>query len=117
MKEIKTIQQKLREFAAERDWDQYHSPKNLASALSVEAAELLEIFQWLTEAESKNIINNADDKQRVSEEIADIFLYLLRLADKMDIDLIEAANNKISLNAQKYPISKAKGNAKKYNRN
>ena len=102
----------LRAFAAERDWDQYHSPKNLASALAVEAAELLECFQWLTEDQSCNLAPS--DLQRARHEMADVLNYLVRLADKLDVDLLEAASEKIVLNEQKYPVDKACGNARKY---
>jgi dCTP diphosphatase len=102
----------LREFAAERDWDKFHSPKNLASALSVEAAELLERFQWLTEDESCTL--PPADLARVREEMADVLNYLVRLADKLDVNLLDAAREKIKLNAQKYPVEKARGSAKKY---
>ena len=102
----------LRKFADERDWDQYHSPKNLASALSVEAAELLERFQWLTEDQSRNL--PPEELQKVREEMADVLNYLVRLADKLDVNLLEAAREKIELNAKKYPVAKARGSAKKY---
>jgi NTP pyrophosphatase (non-canonical NTP hydrolase) len=102
----------LRQFAADRDWDQFHSPKNLASALSVEAAELLERFQWLTEDESRNLPPEALAKVR--EEMADVLNYLVRLADKLDVDLLEAARDKIKLNAQKYPADQVRGSARKY---
>lgn len=102
----------LRAFARERDWDQFHSPKNLAMAMIVEAAELVEHFQWLTEAESKDI---APEKlEQVSHEIADTFVYLLRMSDVLGIDLIDAANAKITLNAQKYPADKVRGSNAKY---
>lgn len=102
----------LRNFATERDWDQFHSPKNLSMALTVEAAELLECFQWLTEAQSGEL----DEKQlaSVQDEIADIQLYLIRLADKLDIDIDSACWIKISKNEKKYPIEKVKGSSKKY---
>jgi len=102
----------LRKFADERDWDQYHSPKNLASALSVEAAELLERFQWLTEDQSRKL--PLEELQKVREEMADVLNYLVRLADKLDVNLLEAAREKIELNAKKYPVAKARGSAKKY---
>jgi dCTP diphosphatase len=102
----------LRQFAAERDWDQFHSPKNLASALSVEAAELLERFQWLTEEQSRNLPSS--ELARVREEMADVLNYLVRLADKLDVDLLQAARDKIKSNAQKYPAERARGNARKY---
>jgi NTP pyrophosphatase (non-canonical NTP hydrolase) len=100
--ELKSLIQAVRKFSADRDWDQFHSPKNLACALSVEAAELLEHFQWLSEEESRAL---SDDKRReISEEAADIFIYLLRLTEKLDIDLIGSAQRKLLLNAEKYPI-------------
>jgi NTP pyrophosphatase (non-canonical NTP hydrolase) len=102
----------LRKFADERDWNQYHSPKNLASALSVEAAELLERFQWLTEDQSRNL--PPDELQKVREEMADVLNYLVRLADKLEVNLLEAAREKIELNAKKYPVDKSRGSAKKY---
>src|SRR3954466_5843213 len=102
----------LRQFAAERDWDPFHSPKNLASALAVEAAELLERFQWLTEDQSRNL--SPAELARVREEMADVLNYLVRLADKLDVDLIQAARDKIVLNAQKYPVEKVRGSARKY---
>ena len=102
----------LRRFAAERDWGQFHSPKNLAVALSVEAAELLEHFQWLTDEQSAAL--SPETRLRVSEEVADVLLYLIRLADRLDLDVIACATEKLRRNAEKYPIEKARGNAKKY---
>jgi NTP pyrophosphatase (non-canonical NTP hydrolase) len=102
----------LREFAAERDWDQFHSPKNLASALSVEASELLEIFQWLTEEQSRNL--TPEQLAHAREELADVLNYLVRLADKLDVNLMDAAREKIAQNALKYPAEKARGSMKKY---
>jgi dCTP diphosphatase len=102
----------LRQFAADRDWDQFHSPKNLASALAVEAAELLEPFQWLTEEQSRTLtLKQAAD---VRKEIADVFIYLVRLADKLDVDLVAAAWEKVAENASKYPVSKSMGTSRKY---
>lgn len=112
MKDLESIRSQLRTFAAERDWDQFHSPKNLASALAVEAAELLEHFQWLTEAESQQL--PPETLTAVSSEIADVLLYLIRISDKLGIDLTAAANAKIAVNATKYPVDKAHGNSKKY---
>lgn len=114
--DIKAIQTQLREFAQARDWEQFHSPKNLAAALAVEAAELLEPFQWLKEEESSRLAEKPADYARVREEIADVFIYLLRLADRLDIDLERATVEKIRLNEEKYPVALAKGNAVKYNR-
>ena len=109
---IQHIQQLVREFAADRDWDQFHSPKNLAMALSVEVAEIVEHFQWLTEEQSRSL---AEDKRNaIAKELADTFIYLVRLSDKLDVDLLQAADMKIAANARAYPVDKAKGNAKKY---
>lgn len=102
----------LRRFAAERDWDQYHAPKNLAMALCVEAAELLEHFQWLGEEESKRL--RPDTLAKVREELADVLIYLVRLADKLGIEPIAAARDKLVLNAAKYPADKARGSRRKY---
>ena len=102
----------LRKFAAERDWEQFHSPKNLATALSVEASELLEHFQWLTEAASAGL--PPEKRALVRDEMADVLLYLVRLADKLDVDLVEAARNKIAKNAPKYPAAQVRGSMKKY---
>ena len=110
--DIHTLKMHLREFADKRDWNQFHSPKNLSMALSVEVAELVEHFQWLTEEQSRNLPQNVLDE--VSSELADSLLYLIRLADKLDIDLMNAARDKMKINGQKYPVEKARGNAKKY---
>jgi len=110
--DLNTLKQRLREFAEARDWDQFHSPKNLSMALSAEVAEIVEHFQWLTEEQSKNL--SQDNLDEVETELADTLIYLIRLADKLDIDLLAAAQSKIELNEQKYPVEKAKGNAKKY---
>ncbi len=112
--ELESLKLRLREFAKERDWDQFHSPKNFSMALIVECAELVEHFQWLTDEQSKNL--PAETLEEVRLEMADIFLYLIRLADKLDVDLMDAANRKIKLNAEKYPVEKAKGLATKYNK-
>ena len=106
------LRQRLAAFAAERDWDQFHSPKNLAMALAAEAGELLEHFQWLTEAESAAL---ADDRRdEVALELADILLYLVRISDKLGVNLVEAAHRKIGLNELKYPADLARGSARKY---
>jgi dCTP diphosphatase len=102
----------LRRFASDRDWDQFHSPKNLAIALSVEAAELLEHFQWTAEDGQGSLA--PDRHAKVGEEIADVLLYLVRLADKLNIDLLAEATQKIQVNAAKYPVEKARGSSKKY---
>lgn len=114
--DIKLVQKNLREFADAREWERFHSPKNLATALAVEAAELLEPFQWLKEEESRQLVLYPADYQRVREEIADVMIYLLRLADQLEIDLEQAVEEKIRKNAEKYPVSLARGNAVKYNR-
>ncbi len=108
---MKDLKQKLREFAADRDWDQFHSPKNLAMALSVEVAELVEHFQWLTEEQS--YVEDPDKLEEIKQEIGDILIYLTRLSDKLGIDPLRAAMDKIAVNEIKYPVNKAKGNAKK----
>lgn len=102
----------LRRFAAERDWEQFHTPKNLAMALSVEVAELLEHFQWLTPEQSSS--RDSVSMARVREELADVLLYLVRLADRLDVDLIAAAADKMVRNAEKYPAEKARGSSRKY---
>ncbi len=101
---LNDIKEKLRKFSRDRDWEKFHTPKNLSMALSVETSELLEIFQWLTEKESKSL--NAKQTQATKEELADILIYLIRIADKLNIDLDEAVEEKIKLNAKKYPIGK-----------
>ncbi len=110
--EINRLTQQLRDFAADRDWNQFHSPKNLSMALSVEASELLEHFQWLTEEQSSNLPKDKLDE--IEAEIADVFIYLLRLSDKLGIDILNAANKKIIQNAIKYPADKVRGSSKKY---
>ena len=105
---------RLRLFAAERDWDQFHSPKNLSMALAGEAGELLELFQWLTQEESHALADSPEEMAKVREELADILIYLVRLADKLGVDLEEAALAKIETNAERYPVDKARGTATKY---
>ena len=112
MSDINEIKEKLREFSRERDWDKFHSPKNLAMALSVEVAELLEHFQWLTEDESRSISGGA--KAEVADEIADVQVYLIRLADKLGVDIFESVAQKIKKNEEKYPADKVRGSSKKY---
>ena len=110
--DLDEIKNKLRQFALARDWDQFHSPKNLSMALAVEASELLERFQWLSEEQSSNL--TVEQHKAVEEEMADVFLYLLRMADKLNINLLSAADDKISMNELKYPAEKVKGSSKKY---
>ena len=109
---LRALQLRLAAFAAARDWEQFHSPKNLAMALSVEAAEVVEEFQWLTEAESKAL--DVERRERVRLELADVFIYLLRLADRLDVDLMRAADDKVALNERKYPADRVRGDARKY---
>ncbi len=113
---IEEIRKRLAAFAGERDWDQFHSPKNLAMGLAAEAAELLEIFQWLTEEQSREIVHNDRDMALVREEVADVFIYLVRLADKLGVDIEKEVNEKMKINEKKYPVELSKGNATKYNR-
>ena len=110
--DLQRLTQALRDSAKARDWEKFHSPKNLASALSVEAAELLEHFQWLTEAQSRELA--APKKAEVAAEAADVLLYLLQLCDKLQINLVEAARAKLAVNAEKYPVERARGSSKKY---
>ncbi len=105
------LRDKLRVFAEERDWEQFHSPKNLSMALMVEVAELMEHFQWLTEAQSAEL--SGADKQSVRDELADILLYLVRLSDRLGVDLRVAALHKLEKNALKYPAELVRGSAKK----
>ena len=109
---LRALQQRVAAFAAAREWEPFHSPKNLAMALSVEAAELVEEFQWLTEEQSRAL--DAERRERVRLELADVFIYLLRIADKLGVDLVAAANDKIVLNEKKYPAERARGDARKY---
>ena len=112
MDKLETLKSKLQDFADARDWDQFHSPKNLSMALSVEASELVECFQWLTEAQSQNL--TPEQKQAVVDEIADVQVYLLRLATKLDINILDAVEQKMLKNEAKYPADLVKGSAKKY---
>ena len=109
---LRELRDALRDFAAERDWDQFHSPRNLATALAVEAAELLEPFQWLTDEQSRALPPEA--RAAVEEELADVLLYLVRLADKLDVDLPSAARAKMVRNAGKYPVATSRGTSRKY---
>jgi dCTP diphosphatase len=109
---LRALQERLAAFAAARDWDQFHSPKNLAMALSVEAAELVEEFQWLTEEQSRRL--DSERRERVRLELADVFIYLLRITDKLGVDLLQAADDKIALNEQRYPAERVRGDSRKY---
>lgn len=110
--DIATLQQMIRQFVDERDWDQFHNPKDLSISLALEAAEVMEHFQWKNDAEMMQHV--ADKKSDVAEEIADVFYWILLLSNKIDIDLTKAFEKKMQQNAAKYPIEKAKGNHKKY---
>lgn len=109
---LDVLRARVNTFVTERDWEQFHSPKNLAMAMIVEAGEVVEHFQWMTEDESRNL--DAETKEQVGQELSDTLVYLLRIAEVCGIDLIEAANKKIDLNAQKYPVEKCKGSNAKY---
>ena len=111
---LETLRARLAEFVAKRDWDQFHNPKNLAMAVAAEAGELLEHFQWLTPAQAAALPRAT--RREVALECADILLFLLRLCDRLDIDLAAAAERKLALNAKKYPVAKARGRATKYNK-
>jgi dCTP diphosphatase len=110
--DLSDLRDRLRRFTAERDWDQFHTPKNLAAALVVEAGELLEHFQWLTADASASL--TATQLAQVRDETADVLIYLVRLADKLGIDLLDAARKKIAKNALKYPVRKSRGSIRKY---
>jgi dCTP diphosphatase len=114
MDDVAALRHRLDQFVEERDWNQFHTPKNLAMAMMVEAAELLEHFQWLTPEESCNL--SAETRAEVELEIADVLLFLLRLCDKLGIDPMQAAQRKLELNAVKYPIATARGRATKYDK-
>ena len=109
---LQDLRTRVNQFVGERNWAQFHTPKNLAMAMIVEAAELVEQFQWDTPPESQHL--SPEKRQAVSHELADTFVYLLRIAEVLEIDLIEATNQKIALNALKYPVEKAKGSNAKY---
>src|SRR4051812_9871161 len=112
LRDLVEVRDRLREFAEARDWNRFHSPKNLAMALIAEAAELVEHFQWLTEAESASL--RPHQKAEIAEELADVLAYLVRIADKLDVDLLAAVSAKIERNEERYPVDRARGNARKY---
>ena len=109
---LQDLRTRINTFVTERDWAQFHTPKNLAMAMIVEAAELVEQFQWDTPLESQQL--SPEKREAVAHELADTFVYLLRIAEVLEIDLIDAANKKIELNALKYPVDKARGSNAKY---
>lgn len=111
---LAVLRERLRDFAAARDWDQFHSPKNLAMALVAEAGELVEHFRWLTEAQSATL--TPEVRAQVEHEIADVLIFLVRLCDKLDVDPLAAAAAKMTINERRYPIGKARGNARKHDR-
>lgn len=106
MNKLEQLKQKIKQFHLDRDWNQFHSPENLAKSISIEAGELLECFQW----------NNEYDLEDLTDEMADVYIYLLDLADRIDVDLIDIADKKMDKNAIKYPVEKAKGKSDKYNK-
>lgn len=112
MSDARDLEARIRQFCTERDWGQFHSAKNLSMALSVEAAEIMEHFQWLSEQQADHL--DAAKLDAVQAELADTYIYLLLLADRLGIDLISAAQTKMDANERKYPVEKAKGNARKY---
>jgi dCTP diphosphatase len=109
---LNNLKNSLRRFAAERDWDQFHTAGNLAAALSIEASELQEHFLWSAPSETEDIVSTK--RNQIAEEIGDVLLYLVRLADKVGVDPVVAAREKLDLNAERYPADKARGNHKKY---
>jgi len=113
MNKIDKILQKIKKFIDERDWNQFHNPKDLALSLSLEAAEVLELFQWKNKKQAQDYIKN--NKERLSEELADVFYWTLLISSKFDIDIVEALEDKLEKNKKKYPIRKSKGRADKYN--
>lgn len=114
MQQLEALIQSYRDFVKEREWDQFHSPKNLVMALTSEVGELSDHLRWMTEEESLSVSKDSKKYEQVKEELADIFLYLLRIADVMKIDLLDASQLKMQQNAEKYPVELAKGNCKKY---
>lgn len=112
---LKELKEYYKKFVKEREWDKYHNPKNLSMALTIEASELQEFFLWKTDVEIDEMLKDKDKFNKIKEEIADVFAYLLRLSDKLDIDIIESFYNKMEKNKKRYPIDKIKGNFRKYN--
>ncbi|MBD7960920.1 nucleotide pyrophosphohydrolase [Comamonas avium] len=112
--DVEPLKIELRKFAADRNWGQFHSPKNLVMALTGEVGELTELFQWLTEDESRNVCKDATASVKVEQELADVMLYLIRLSDVLGVDLNRAVSSKLKINAEKYPVGRAYGSSKKY---
>lgn len=111
---INELKEKIKKFCEDRDWNQFHGGKNLATALIIEAAELLEHFRWKSEKEANKLFENVKQKEEIEDEIADIFYFLLRLAQRYDIDLSEVLERKLKKNVKRYPVEKARGTNKKY---
>ncbi|MFC9437890.1 nucleotide pyrophosphohydrolase [Nocardia sp. NPDC057030] len=111
---IRSLQAQIARFAAEREWEPFHTPKNLVMALTGEVGELSELFQWLTPEQSATIAHDPARRTRVEEELADVLIYLLRLADVLDVDLVAAVEAKLKSNAERYPVATARGRALKY---
>lgn len=109
---LESLRDRLRDFALQRDWDQFHTPKNLSMALVAEAAELIEHFQWV-DGDKSHLLEDKT-RQSVEEELADILIYLVRISDKLNVDLYAAVERKIDINDKKYPADKVRGSAKKY---
>ncbi len=112
---VAEIKEKVLQFAAERDWEQFHTPKNLSMALASEAAELMEHFLWSDSAQSRQLVNDPVKGTKIREELADVLIYALEFANIAGIDVAEAIEHKMARNAEKYPVEKARGSAKKYN--
>ncbi|MCB1865120.1 MAG: nucleotide pyrophosphohydrolase [Chromatiales bacterium] len=108
---LSALNARLLAFARERDWEQFHSPKNLAMAIAGEVGELVEHFQWLTEAQSQSLA--PERREAVALEMADVLIYLVRLSERLDIDLVAAANRKITINAERYPAARVRGDARR----
>lgn len=115
-KSFQLLLQKIKKFRDDRDWMKFHDPKNMATAVSIEASELLEHFLWKTPEEVEQYLQNKKNKEEVSDEIADVMTYLIELADNLEIDIETAIESKMKKNAQKYPVEKAHGKADKYNK-
>lgn len=115
MNTVKSLQEMIRSFCEARDWDQFHGPKDLSIGVSTEAAELLELFRFKSESEIQQLMKDAAFREKFSDELADIFFFVLRLAQMNDVDLVQALNRKMDKNAAKYPVERARGSNKKYN--
>lgn len=114
-RKIHELKEKIKEFCDARDWDQFHNAKDLAIALSIEASELLEIFRWKSPEEVEALFENEKKKEDIEDEMADVLYFLVRIAQRYDLDLSEALDKKMEKNERKYPVEKAKGSNKKYN--